>query len=99
MTVQSFVLDHRTPIATPWCGSLDLDNLAIACGSCNRRKGKMSEAGFRRLISWGLRELDPRDFADILGRLARAGGVYPERKARQQRLASGPTLLRTSMHV
>ena len=73
LSVQTFCVDHQIPIAAPWRGSLGLDNLTLACASCNRRKGRMSAGGFRLLVSWGVTNLDPRDFADMLGRMANGG--------------------------
>lgn len=40
-------LDHRLPISRG--GSAATDNLAIACGKCNRAKGEMTEDEFRAL--------------------------------------------------
>lgn len=73
LNVQTFCIDHEIPIAAPWHGSLGLENLALACASCNRRKGRMSAEGFRLLVSWALAALDRRDCADMLGRMANGG--------------------------
>jgi 5-methylcytosine-specific restriction endonuclease McrA len=40
-------LDHRQPIARG--GSAGLDNLALACGGCNRAKGEMTGQEFAEL--------------------------------------------------
>ncbi|RYZ80581.1 MAG: HNH endonuclease [Proteobacteria bacterium] len=40
-------LDHRVPRSHG--GSHSLDNLVIACGPCNSRKGSLSEERFRQM--------------------------------------------------
>lgn len=94
LTVRTFVLDHATPIAAPWNGSLDLDNLALACASDNRRKGRMSAAGFRALVGWGVQELDARDFADMLGRMANGGANLKLKLGREAAARSFATTTR-----
>ncbi len=41
-------VDHRTPLARG--GSNSIDNILPACGPCNRRKHKRTEAEFRALL-------------------------------------------------
>jgi 5-methylcytosine-specific restriction endonuclease McrA len=90
VTVGDFVIDHRIPASPPWWGSLDLDNLCVACGSCNRRKGRMSEDGFRKLIEF-LLTLDTRDMNDALGRLATGGeGAKMMWRRKKQAQAQAP---------
>lgn len=74
LNVQTFVLDHEIPMAAPWNGDLGLGNLACACAQCNRRKGCMSAAGFRKLIAFlGGLNLDRRDVSDVWSRLGTGG--------------------------
>jgi hypothetical protein len=71
LNIATLVPDHVQPLARG--GSLDLHNLAPSCGNCNRRKGKISADGFRKLIAFMQENLYPDDMNDILGRLATGG--------------------------
>jgi hypothetical protein len=89
LNVQTLCVDNAIPLAPPWYGSLDLENLACACSACNGRKGRMSAEGFRKLVSWGCNELDERDFRDMLGRMAKGAGYLKMKEGRSARQQSG----------
>lgn len=73
LNVQTFVIDHVEPLK--FGGSCGLDNLALCCEECNRRKGALSADGFRKLIEFSVTELHPQDANEIFGRL-KDGGAY-----------------------
>ncbi len=50
LTLAEVELDHRTPVAHG--GLTTLDNLAVSCASCNRKKGALDEPHFRALMGF-----------------------------------------------
>jgi len=70
LNISNVVPDHIRALKAG--GSAALDNLTLACGPCNRRKGALSDSGFRNLIQF-LLTLDQWDMNDVLMRLAAAG--------------------------
>lgn len=85
LNASNFVTDHREPLK--YGGSLDFDNLAIACADCNNEKGVMSEAGYRALMAWVGNNLNTRDAADMLGRMK--GSLHQKIVAMHKRKAAG----------
>lgn len=73
LNIKTLCLDHRTPVAPPWNGGFEAENLAASCHSCNSRKGKISEPGFRKLVEWVTENLDRRDQGDLFNRLSHGG--------------------------
>lgn len=89
LNIKTFIPDHDIPLAKPWFGSLDIDNLVPSCRVCNGRKGAMSGSGFRSLIAWSTDlslRLDSRDVSSVFSRLATGGGYRPM-KARYEKAA------------
>lgn len=76
MNIETLTIDHKIPKATPWNGSLAFENMCCCCSTCNSRKSRMSEYGFRKLIEFSL-TIDPRDAKDMMGRLANGAGYRP----------------------
>lgn len=48
-SAETLTVDHRIPLARG--GSNRIDNILPACGWCNRSKGTLDEAGFRRRLA------------------------------------------------
>jgi hypothetical protein len=72
LNVLNYVADHVQPVK--YGGSLELENLTLSCDTCNTTKGVMSAAGFRLLTEFAT-TLDPRDAADMFGRM-KGGGAF-----------------------
>lgn len=51
MLISDATIDHIIPVASG--GTEDLDNLTLACETCNHNKGAMSAEEFRKCISLG----------------------------------------------
>jgi len=60
-------VDHMTPPDRG--GSLGLENLALACESCNQSKGKMLAESFRALLAWTRDNLPPECTKNLFSRL------------------------------
>jgi hypothetical protein len=71
LTAETFSIDHKTPT----CRRADysLSNLAVACLSCQQRKGLLTAEEFRQLLAL-VGTWPPRPGSDLLARL-RAGGA------------------------
>lgn len=77
LTPSTINFDHLTPVARG--GEWTLDNLAVICGSCNRRKGPLNTTEYGKLLAflYTLSQELGDDYAarNILARLA-AGGAW-----------------------
>lgn len=71
MTIKSFAVDHRTPIARG--GDWVLSNLACICKPCNFRKGQLTEEEFAKLCNFVNQELSAGSREDVWRRLVLGG--------------------------
>ena len=67
VSAADLVIDHMTPPNRG--GSLNFDNLAVCCASCNQVKGGMKAESYVALRTFALLNLDPDCCKDLFKRL------------------------------
>ena len=79
----SLTLDHVVPRMLG--GGFTLSNMQICCANCNQMKGQISDHGFRMILTFAQKALDPYDFNTLMSRLKAASAGSGQRFFRDKK--------------